>query len=225
MAELTQRDYWNSRASAKGNYGSPLVLNDEEIDFHKQFFVEGGDTLVLGATPSLCAAAREVCASVISVDYAEDIIAAVALDGVTYEHTDWFEYFDRSPQQFDTIVTDGGLLCLEFPRGWQRIVGQIRSHLKPAGVFSAKVYLSGDEQSRQASNNPSINRFMAMQARAEDNWTVRPTHSDYRQYDVCYAIPPEREIFKIVTNFTLIDTLVPQYEDGERFVSYAWQRS
>lgn len=220
---LSQRDYWNSRALDKGEYGPPLVLSREEIDFQRKYVVPGGRTLVLGATPALCAMALEVSSEVTSVDYADDIVQALRLEGVRYECMDWNRFFEQNTEQFDNIMTDGGLVCLEFPGTWQQMVQHIYSHLKPGGVFAAKVYISSPEPPKQ-SDNPSIQRFMTLTPREEDNWMVAPTHSAYDQYDVRYALPPEPVVLQTFDHLDLVDKFIPEYEAGERFVSYAWQR-
>lgn len=220
----TQQDFWNKYAEVKGNYGSPLNLSPEEVAFQQKYTVTSGKTLVLGATTALCAMARDISASVVAVDYAADIIAALRMPGVRYECMDWFTFFAQNTEQFDNIMTDGGLICLEFPKSWQQIAEKIYMHLLPGGIFTAKIYISTSTPPPQNSTNPKFNRFMNIQALEKDNWMIRPTYKDYVSYDVRYALPPEQKILQIFDKFSLKDKYVPDYEEGSRFVSFAWRR-
>lgn len=225
MSQLgSQKDYWNSRATVKGNYGPPLNLSPEEISFQQKFLVPGGNSLILGATTALCTIARDISAKVTSVDFAEDIIKALQIKNVEYILTDWIKYFEQNNHQFDNIMTDGGLLCLNYPENWQKITDQIYNHLKPGGFFTAKAYVSTPKPPKP-SQNPSINRFMTLMPHQKDDWMVVPTHGDYKKYDVHYALPPDEVVQQMFSKFELKEKFIPDYEAGENFLSYAWQRS
>jgi SAM-dependent methyltransferase len=219
----TQQDYWNSRAANWGNYDAPLILSDAEIGFMSSQLKPGGDALVLGATPQLCTAALEVSSSVTAVDFAEEIIEELKLNGVKYVCKDWNEFFEESSETFDNIMTDGGLLCLEFPSAWQRLAGNILSHLKPGGIFAARIYLSTGSPPQDNYDNPNLSRFVSGMSSIDASYMLQvDTHSDYKSYDVRYAFPPESEVLKTFSHFVLNDKFVPDYEEGERFVSFAW---
>jgi SAM-dependent methyltransferase len=227
--KLSQRDYWNGRAEVWNDYDIPLIPSPAEVDFQQKHLVAGGSTLVLGATPELCETALKVSAKVTAVDFAENVIEALRRDGVDYTCMDWFKFFEQSTEKFDNIITDGGLVCLEFPGSWQRIAEQISNHLKPNGMFAARVYVSTLEPPKAHYSNPNLGRFVSSMtaATADSNWMLQPQHPDYAKYDIHYAFPPEKEVLRTFGSVALRlrDRFVPDYEEGARFVSYAWQRS
>lgn len=204
----------------------PLLPSDEDVAFQQNLLRPGGDALILGATAELCAAAAKVCRKVIAVDFATDVIEALRQDPVEYVNQEWLEYFKTSAR-FDNILTDGGLLCLEFPRNWRRIAEEIHTHLKPGGIFSARVYVSTETPPLESYENPNLGRFITSIAHLgeEDNWTLHPDHPDYADFDVQYALPPEHTVIEVFGKLALFDTFTPVYEAGEHFKSFAWQRS
>jgi len=221
----TQQDYWNSRANVWGSYDVPLIPSPEDVEFQRKQLVSDGDTLVLGATRELCSIAKGVSRSVTAVDFSGPVIEALRTDGVEYEQQEWLTYLEQSTEKFDNIMTDGGLLCLDFPASWQRIAKQIYDHLKPGGIFTARVYISTDKPPKEQYDNPNLGRFITSMTHLDDNWTLRPQHPDYAAYDVRYALPPEKEVLRTFGKLALIETRVPDYEAGEYFPTYAWQRS
>lgn len=225
MSKLgSQQDYWNSRANEWGKYDAPLIPGQQDIDFMRKHLVPRGDALILGATPELCSVALDVSKAVTSIDFAEKIIEKLCIHGAHYKCVDWFEFFKQSNQQFDNIMTDGGLLCLEFPGLWQRMAEQIYTHLKPGGIFTARVYISTDQPPKDSYKNPNLARFINSMADVDENWMLRPGHKDYKKFEMRYALPPEHEVLRRFDKYTLVDKLVPDYEAGEYFVSYALQR-
>lgn len=226
MSELlSQRDYWNSRAPQWQNYDVPLIPSPEDLDFMERHLVAGGDTLVLGATPELCSLALEVSGSVTATDFAEDVIEALRIDGVDYTTSDWNEFLEQGSSRYDNVMTDGGLLCLDLTASWERIARNIRTNLRPNGVFAARVYISTDQTPKDNYDNPNLNRFISSMANIGEDFMLRPGHPDYEAYDVRYALPPEEEVLRIFGQLALIDRQVPTYEAGEHFVSFAWQRT
>lgn len=221
---LTQQDYWNWRAPV-WDHGPPLVPDEQELAFMRNHLLPGGNTLILGATPQLCSLALEISSTVTAVDFAEKVIKALRLEGVEYTCEEWGKFFEESNQQFSTILTDGGLLSLEFPGTWEQIARHIKTHLVPGGIFAARVYLSTGEPPKNSYKNPNLERFVSSMGKVDDNWMVHPQHGDYKNFDMYYTFPPEREVLKKFNQFTLKDKLVPDYEEGARFVSYAWQNS
>lgn len=221
-----QQAYWNSRAPLWREYSVPLLPSSEDVAFQKNLLRPGGDALILGATTELCSAASEVCGTVTAVDFAADVIEALRQESVHYINQEWGEFFDRNTQQYDNILTDGGLLCLEFPRTWQRIAKQIRASLKQGGIFSARVYISTGTSPLASYDNPNLGRFITSiaQVSQEENWTLRPEHPDYADYDVAYALPPEHEVVRTFGELALRDSFTPDYQAGEHFKSFAWQR-
>ena len=226
MIELSsQQDYWNSRAEKWSSYDAPLVPGQQDLDFMREYLKLDGDSLIIGATPELCSLALEVSNTVTAVDYAKNIIEALSIEGVSYECMDWNQFFEQDSRQFDNIMTDGGLVCLEFPQTWQQLADNISTHLRPGGVFAARVYLSTPEPPEDNYENPNLARFVTSIVEADNNWMVHPKHGDYERYDVRYAFPPEQEVrqtFEAAGQLALIGRLIPDYEEGKRFISYAW---
>lgn len=230
MSELgTQQDYWNSRAAHYGEYDEPLVPGPQDLSFIREHLVPDGDTLILGTTPAHCTVALEVSRTVTAVDFATDMIKALRNDNVRYVCAEWNEFLEDTPNSYDSIVTDGGLNCLEFPGTWLRIAENIRTLLKPNGIFAARVYISTPEPPKPSYENPNLARFVSGMSNVDQNWMMSlKTHDDYKSYDVRYAFPPEEEVlgvFEQVGRLMLVDKLAPDYEEGHRFVSYAWQKT
>lgn len=223
---LTLRDYWDYRATVWQEYDVPLIPSTEELEFNKRYLVPGGDTLVLGATRELCSLAREISGNVLSVDFSAGVIEVLKQDGVQYQNSDWFEFFENTDQKFDNIITDGGFICLEYPDKWQKLSDYIHDHLKSRGVFIARIYISTENLPKDSYDNPNLERFVTSIgiATAEINWMVHPKHSDYDNYDLHYAFPPESELTKVFGSFKQIDRMIPSYEEGEHFPSFAFQK-
>ena len=219
-----QRAYWNNRVSTWGEMDVPLIPDKGDIEFHKNQMKPGGDTLVLGVTPQLCSLALGISGSVVAVDFAEAVIKELRMEGINYVHSEWLAFLEQSDATYDNILTDGGLLCLDFPASWERIADQIRSHLKPGGVFTARVYVNTQEPPRAQYSNPNLNRFVTSMGLVDKQWMVHPKHGDYAAYDMYYAFPPAHEVLQIFNKLALVSTRVPEYEEGQRFVSYAWRR-
>jgi SAM-dependent methyltransferase len=223
-----QQGWWNFRArQASGEYGASLVLDPEEMDFQERHIQEGGETLVLGATRSLASLALKKHAIVTAVDIADEAIAVSRLQGVHYVLADWNEYLEQETgAEYDNIVTDGGMLCLDFPDSWQRIAGNISNHLRPGGIFAAKFYASKPEPLTEY-RNPNLGRFMNIPAHEEEDWKIVPAGPDYEQFKVRYTLPPlevVRQTFEEAGQLDLIEIFTPGYEAGDRFPSVAWRR-
>lgn len=222
---MSQKDYWNSRASSWDAYGVPLIPSDTELDFQESLLRLGGETLVLGVTPQLCKLALKVSNKVTSVDFAEDLIKTLQIEGVEYICQDWIEFLENNNTKYDNILTDGGLLCLKFPESWTRISELIYSRLKPGGSFSPRVYLSNSNKPAEHYDNPNLERFIPSVASVDENWTVRiNSNQSYTPYEVFYAFPPREVVLDIFNKFTLEAELVPDYEEGERFVTFVFRR-
>lgn len=227
MSQLgTQRDFWNSRAERNWIHREPLIPNADELDFMRRQLSPGGSVLVLGATIQLCETSLAVTDKVISVDSAEKVIDRLRIPGVDYVCNDWFDYFEKTKQKSDVIITDGGLLSIDFPHGWQRLAWHVRSHLKPGGVFASRTYVTTGQPPKDHYNNPDLNRFVSSMGKVDQNWMVHPDNRDYDAYDFYFTFPPEavvRETFES-EGLTLRERFAPDYEEGERFISFAWQK-
>ena len=202
----------------------PLVPDEGDLAFQEDHIKEGGKTLILGVTPQLCILALKKSKSVIAVDFAEDVIASLAIEDVEYVHMDWIEFLNTTTHSFDTIITDGGLLCLDFPEQWNEISKGLHARLNPGGMFTARVYINIDRPPKDTYQNPNLNRFVTSMNAVDKDWMVRPSHEAYAKYDMHYSFPPEKEVLSTFTQFSLVDRRTPEYEEGERFISYAWQR-
>lgn len=223
-AKKSLKEYWDDR-SVEWKLDVPLILNDEELEFQRSQLVPGGKTLILGATRELCVMASKIAESVTAVDFSQAVIDKLRQDGVTYVCQDWSQFFENTMEKYDNIMTDGGLLCLAFPQSWQNMADQIYDHLKPGGIFSAKVYVSTDKQPQQVYENPNLNRFVPSMAHLDKNWMVHPQNEAYKIYDMHYAFPPNEIVCQIFNKFELQNKLIPSYQEADRFVSYAWRRT
>lgn len=229
---MGQETYWNMRVQqVSGNYGLGLTLSPNELAFQRKHIKEGGDTLVLGATPALCSLALDISHTVTTVDFADMVIEnAKAIishprrHDVVYIFQDWLAYFSQTSAKFDSIVTDGGLLCLNYPDAWDEIISQIYAHLKPTGTFIAKAYVSLEHLPDDTNANPNLARFMSIPTNAAKDWEVTPTHGDYADHEVHYSLPPKEVVLQKFSRFGLVDELVPEYVESERFPSFAWQK-
>ena len=224
MEKLNQQAYWNSRAEHWVDYGEPLIPSQAELDFQRKQLRPGGKTLVLGVTPQLCSLALEKAHTVTAVDFAQDLIDKLRIDDVEYACQDWLRYLESNEAAYDNIITDGGLLSLEFPDSWNRISRLIYENLQPGGVFSPRVYLTTDNPPKEHYANPNLGRFVSSMMLVDHNWMVHPTHQDYAKYDMLYTFPPREVVLQIFSQFTLKDEFTPSYEEGDRFVSYAFER-
>ena len=221
----SQKDYWDHRASEWNELDVPLIPDEGDVDFQKSFLKESGKILVLGATRELCGMAREVSNRVLAVDYSSSVIDAIRCDGVEYREGEWLEYFTNTQELFDNIMTDGGLLCLEYPDNWKKIAKQIFDHLKPGGFFVARVYRTTDKPPKGSYENPNLNRFISSLADVNSsNWMLRPSHKAYAKYDMEYALPPDKVIKDVFREFKLMKVRIPEYEAGEFFPTYAWMK-
>lgn len=218
------RDYWNSRAALWENYDAPLIPSQQELDFQQQYLKRGDRVLILGATPELCRLALESDCEVTAVDFAKDIIEKLELPGVHYICDDWQSYLERSDERFDTIMSDGGLNCLEFSVAWQGIARQLPARLKPQGVFSPRIYINTLEPPQESYENPNLNIFVTSMGRAtlETNWNV---HIQRGEHKASFSFPPASAVQHVFGQLELLETLVPDCEEGDRFVSYAWRHS
>lgn len=220
--QLNQQACWNGRAKVWREWDVPLIPSQPEIEFQRQQIVPGGKTLILGVTPQICKMALETSGSVTAVDFAQDVIDLLHMDGVEYICQDWLSFFTETTEQYDTILTDGGLLTMRLPDEWEQLNQRIHDHLQPGGVFSARIYLSLDRQPEAHYDNTNIDRFVPEIAHIDENWS---TWVSSRGFEILYAFPPKDVVIRIFSKFSLKDEFTPQYEEGDRFVSFAFQRS
>lgn len=123
-------------------------------------------------------------------------------------------------------MTDGGFLCLELPDKWQRISELIQQRLRNDGVLTARVYLSTGSAPERTYDNPNLMRFVPSMADVDANSMVQVnTHPDYAAFDVRYAFPTREIVLKTFGALALKDELVPSYEEGDRFVTFALQKN
>jgi len=224
--KASQKDYWNSRAKDFSDLSAPLIPGKQDIDFMKKHLVKGGDTLILGVTPQLCTIAYEVSKTVTAVDFAEDMIKVLRHEGIKYICAEWNHYFEQTADTFDTILTDGGLTCIEYPDVWRQLANNLAAHLRPDGIFAVRAFLNTEKPTQDSYDNPNLNRFVAGMSRVDSNWMRQiRTHENYKNYDVRYAFPREEELLSTFDRLTLVEKFIPNYEEGEHFVSYAFELS
>jgi 2-polyprenyl-3-methyl-5-hydroxy-6-metoxy-1,4-benzoquinol methylase len=170
--------------------------------------------------------ALELSAKVTAVDFAEDMIEALRFEGVDYTCMEWNQFFDQTIDQFDTIMTDAGLTCLEFPKQWQRLADNVVTHLSPNGIFAIRAFINTERPPEAHYDNPNLSRFISGMGRVDQNWMMQiETHGDYADYDVRYAFPTDKVVLQTFKQLALYDKFIPDYEEGERFVSYAWKNT
>lgn len=227
----SQQVVWNDRAehwNAWG-FGEPLAPNEAELEFQVKYIVPESAALVLGATKSLCQAALERTSVVTAVDFASAAVAVFAVQRATYVCQDWLTFLEATSDTYDNILTDNGLICLEFPSEWHEISHLIYQRLKPGGVFSARAFLSTQRPPKKHYTNPNLARIMPAIGRAEagQNWTVvKPAKANGERYPARYVFPPSAVFEKILkaAGLVLIEKWTPSYEEGDHFVSFAFRR-
>ena len=226
IGKMSQKEYWNSRSQNWHDHDEPLVPGQPELEFQEQLLVPGGSTLVLGVTPQLCELAFTISKSVTSVDFAIDLIEALGIDGVEYVCQDWIEFLRNKERDggYDNILTDGGLLALSFPEAWNQMSTLIYDNLRPGGIFCARIYLSTENPPKKRYDNPSLERFVSSIGDIDENWMVHPLHPAYANYDIQYTFPPKDVVMRVFSHFILEDEFVPGYEEGDRFVTFAFRR-
>ena len=220
--KASQKDYWNSRAKHFSELSAPLIPGKQDIDFMKKYLASGGDTLILGVTPQLCNIASEVSKTVTAVDFAEDMIRVWNREVIKYICADWNQFFEQTNDTFDTILTDGGLTCIEYPNVWQQLADNITTHLRKDGIFAVRAFLNTETPTKDTYVNPNLNRLIAGMGQVDSHWMRQiETHENYRDYDVRYAFPREQELLSIFGQLTLVEKFTPDYEEGDHFASYA----
>ena len=223
--KATQQEYWNSRAHKWDSYDEPLMPGIQDLGFMRKQLIPAGHTLILGVTPDFCKMALEISNQVTAVDFSKDMIKTLQIENVDYECMEWNEFFDQSTDKFDNIMTDGGLTCIEYPEEWQKLANNISNHLSPGGIFAARVFINTPTPPDDNYKNPNLTRFITGMGRVDHDWMMKvETHDDYRDYDVRYAFPPDQVVLSTFSKLALSDKFIPNYEAGEHFVSYAWQR-
>jgi SAM-dependent methyltransferase len=224
--KASQKDYWNSRAEHFSDLSAPLIPGEQDIDFMKKYLPVNGNTLILGVTPQLCDSASGLSKTVTAVDFSEDMIKTLSRDGIKYVCTDWNQFFEQTTDTFDTILTDGGLTCIEYPLVWEQLAGNIIAHLREGGIFAVRAFLNTDKTPKDSYNNSNLNRLVAGMSHVDSNWMRQiDTHENYRDYDVRYAFPREQELLSTFGHLTLLEKFIPDYEEGEHFPSYAFKRT
>lgn len=224
---LSQQKVWNHRAInwQDHHYGEPLTPTQPELEFQRKQLALGGRALVLGATQGLCNLALEVSGSVTAVDFAPDSIEVLRMDGVQYVCQDWITFLENSTVQYDNIMSDGALPCLEFPGEWQRLSEAAHSSLRPGGIFAARAFLSTANPPKDHYDNPNLAGIVPAMARVDENWMLTlKARGEREPYDVRYAFPTREVLLQTFGKLALKDDFVPTYEEGDRFVTFALQR-
>lgn len=226
---LSQQEVWNDRAKNwdKWGFGEPLSPSEQDLLFQEKYIKLGGSVLALGVTESLCELAMKKASSVTVVDFAPHA-EKFCPKGANFVCMDWITFLEGSTEHYDTIVTDNGGTCLEYPSQWHRIADAIHSSLKPGGVFSSRFFVSSENPPKNYYENPNLARIMPAIGRVSlaDSWmTVKPASANGERYDARYAFPPIGVVEQTFSQFTIVDRLVPDYEEGEHFVSLALQRA
>ena len=153
--------------------------------------------------PQLCTIASEVSKTVTAVDFAQDMIKVWRHEGIKYICAEWNHYFEQTADTFDTILTDGGLTCIEYPDVWRQLANNLAAHLRPDGIFAVRAFLNTEKPTQDSYDNPNLNRFVAGMSRVDSNWMRQiRTHENYKNYDVRYAFP-RLSLIHILSNVML----------------------
>lgn len=227
--DTSQKDVWDFRARKEvwpeWGFSEPLSPSKEELEYQQSLLLPGGKVLVLGATPGLCEVASEVTESVTAVDFSENAIKQFAIDGVKYKLDDWITFLESAAEPYDAIVTDGGLTCMRFPDQWRLLGDVVYDCLKPGGIFSARIFLSNDRPPKEHYENPNLPRILPAMSRVDEEWmVVKPAQGDLAPYPARYTFPPRDVVEQFFGKFALRDVFVPGYEEGDHFVTFAFQR-
>lgn len=227
---LSQQKVWDHRASNWDSWGfdEPLSPNSAELQLQQKYMTPGGKVLVLGATESLCKAALDRVGSVTSVDFAPAAIDTFRVSGINYVCKDWITFLQESADQYDNIVTDNGLCCLEFPVEWELLSKAIHASLRPGGIFSMRAFVATDSPQKNHYDNPNLQRIIPAIGRAtsQSNWMViKPADNITNLLPARYTFPSSEVIEQVFSHFSLIQKETPHYEEGEHFISYVFQRS
>lgn len=226
---LSQQEVWNNRSANWNNWGfnEPLSPSSFDLELQERCIVPGGKTLVLGATPGLCKIALKQTQLVTSVDFAPDAIKTFQIENVKYVCQDWITFLQDDDTQYDNIVTDNGFCCVAFPNEWQLLIKAIYGSLKPGGTFSMRAFVATDSPMKQHYDNPNLQRIIPgmSKASAQNNWTVvKPADGITNFLPARYTFASSEVIEELFADFSLIQKITPPYEEGERFVSFAFQR-
>lgn len=223
-----QQPVWEDRAKNwdTWGFGEPLSPGRDDLNFQDHYVIPNGSTLVLGATQSLVELAVKKSHSATVVDFAPTAHRFCPASA-EFICMDWIAYLKEGTEQYDTIVTDNGGTCLEYPSEWQDIARGIYLGLKPGGVFSSRFFVASENPPKETYDNQNLRRIMPAIGRVslESNWmTIKPASANGERYPARYTFPPVHVVKQIFQDFTLIGELVPDYEEGEHFVSLAFQR-
>lgn len=227
---LSQQTVWDDRAANWDNWGfeEPLSPTSSDLQFQREHITKDGATLVLGATKSLCELALQQSASVTSVDFSPAAIKQFGIDHVNYRCQDWITYLQTNSQQFDTAITDNGLSCVEFPIEWELFRDALHSRLVPDGIFSMRAFVATETPTKDHYENPNLQRIIPAIGRVsiESDWmTVKPADGITNFHPARYTFPSAEAIESLFSErFLLVDKHIPEYEEGEHFVSFAFQR-
>jgi len=226
---FNQQKVWDFRAAHWDEWGFdvPLAPNEQELKYQQKFVKPGSDVLVLGATKGLCKAMFDISDSVTSVDFSPEAINQFRVDGVNYVCSDWITFLESNQERYDNIVTDNGLFCLEFPAEWQRIIKAIYNSLRPNGVFCSRFFLSAQTPLKNEYINPNLSRIMPAMGKAakSTDWTViKSPRDEHDPYPARYVFPPKEVVKNMFQKYIVVGELVPTYEEGEHFVTIAFQR-
>lgn len=225
---LDQQKVWDYRAAHWDNwgFGEPLAPNQQELEYQQSFIKPGAKVLVLGATKGLCEAMIAKTNNVTAVDFSPEAIKLFQIQGVDYVCSDWIAYLENYNDKFDNIVTDNGLLCLEFPGEWRRIIQAINKCLEPNGVFCSRFFLSTETPAKSSYDNPNLSRILPAMERAltAPNWTIiKPAH-DKDPFPARYVFPNLETVKDLFSEYSIVSELIPEYEEGEHFVTIAFRK-
>ena len=147
----------------------PVRPSAEGLRVYAEGLGTGRRVLVLGTTPELIDLAVERKSSrIVSMERNPATILALRQfahrpwDGVELRCADWLEADSRLEGAFDCIACDGGLLFLDFPGLWERLLANVRRYLAPGGEFIAKMTSLPEPGGSVSSENAYAERVDAL---------------------------------------------------------------
>lgn len=228
---LSQYKVWQYRIQNWGDFkfDSPLTLNKTEVSLFRGLMAGRRNILILGVTPELIEAALYEADSVTAVDFVQDAIDTFRVDGVHYVCQEWISFLEESSDTYDLIITDGGLISIEFPHDWTTLGDAVSERLSNEGIFTFKTHVSNLRPAKPQYDNFNLSVMMPVisQASHENNYTVvKPADKATKHpYPARYAFPDENTIIQTFHGLAYCGKFIPGYEEGDHFISFIFQKA
>ena len=192
--------HWAARSLHWGSLGPPLLPNQEVVDAFTAVIPTDKKILMLGVTPQIANAYRNVTA----IDSSPDMIANVWPGNTETKkaiEADWLT-IDLDNNQFDGILGDGSINMVQYPHDIKSMFERCYHWLKPNGTFAMRFFTRPDtpvtlEQLIEEGNNPTVNfsayrRLLPMYIAENDGPCIR----SYRILELFDELFPDRSKLK-----------------------------